>query len=283
MRRTRTDHRLPLARLSAFTAAIAAGGLLVAAAPTTVTAAGQEDYEWEPDEGLHEEEWYDPSDWMDDDWDDEVVTVDYEYDATAYQAYWDGYYDGYYDDAFGYDYWDDAWSAEYRSAYTDGYYDGWYDQTYDYDYDPVYYVYSWEVDDYDRDRDRDEMRSRGDRAKDDSEASSREKREAAEKAKDMRRIRGTVKRITQVEPKEKASDHVVLRMRMEDGSSVIADFGPEMSRKDMPVEAGDRVTIVGDRMTRGDRQVLVVHRIVHDGETYTLRDGGDGDAMAYGG
>ncbi len=60
--------------------------------------AEEEAYEWEAGEGYHEEEWYDPSDWFDDD-----SSVDYEDDS------W-GYYDDYgydYDDygyGYGYDY-----------------------------------------------------------------------------------------------------------------------------------------------------------------------------------
>jgi len=61
----------------------------------------REGYEWEPDEGYHEEEWYDPSDWFDDD-----STVDYENDT---YGYYDDYYDPYYGwgyDGYGYDYYD---------------------------------------------------------------------------------------------------------------------------------------------------------------------------------
>lgn len=52
----------------------------------------REGYEWEPGEGYHEEEWYDPSDWFDDD-----SSVDYENDNY-------GYYDDYYTPYYGWDY-----------------------------------------------------------------------------------------------------------------------------------------------------------------------------------
>ena len=65
-------------------AIIAACGMSLAAASFTVTthAQNQQDHmEWEPDEGFHEEEWYDPSDWFDDDFDGiSGPDTDYEYD-----------------------------------------------------------------------------------------------------------------------------------------------------------------------------------------------------------
>jgi hypothetical protein len=63
------------------------------------------EYEYEPGEGIHEEEWYDPSDWF-----DAGGGVDYErdwYNYTynyPYDYYGDGIY-GYYDDG-GYGFYD---------------------------------------------------------------------------------------------------------------------------------------------------------------------------------
>ena len=47
-----------------------------------------EEYEYEPGEGIHEEEWYDPSDWFNDD-----GRIDYENDTYGYGS---GFYDGLY-------------------------------------------------------------------------------------------------------------------------------------------------------------------------------------------
>lgn len=53
-----------------------------------------EQYEYEPGEGYHEQEWYDPSDWFETGRD-----VDYEYDRYEYDRYDDyGTYDYYTDD-----------------------------------------------------------------------------------------------------------------------------------------------------------------------------------------
>lgn len=80
----------------------------------------REGYEWEAGEGYHEEEWYDPSDWFDDD-----SSVDYE------------------NDTYDYDYYNDYTYPYYQWGY-DGYgYDN-YDYDYDYTFDSDY-----EVPDYD--------------------------------------------------------------------------------------------------------------------------------------
>lgn len=54
-----------------------------------------EQYEYEPGEGYHEQEWYDPSDWFE-------IGRDFDYEDDDYVG---GYYgDGYYDDDWYYDY-----------------------------------------------------------------------------------------------------------------------------------------------------------------------------------
>jgi hypothetical protein len=56
----------------------------------------REQYEWEPGEGYHEQEWYDPSDWF-----SFGSDTDYESDNWFSGGYLD---DGYYDDDWYYDY-----------------------------------------------------------------------------------------------------------------------------------------------------------------------------------
>lgn len=108
-------------------------GLSLGFASFASTAGAQDDndgeyMEWEADEGLHEEEWYDPSDWFDDDfdgidgpdtdyeYDDEYGWTDYDYDGEYYTAYNDEYYDS--------DWWYDSDRQLYNHGYYDGYYDG---------------------------------------------------------------------------------------------------------------------------------------------------------------
>lgn len=83
-----------------------------------------EDLEYEPGEGLHEEEWYDPSDWF-----DVSPGISYENDGYYGDSYWydDDYYsDDYYDyDEYGYD---DDYFYDRRSWYDEDYYtNDWWD------------------------------------------------------------------------------------------------------------------------------------------------------------
>ncbi len=87
-----------------------------------------EEYEYEPGEGLHEKEWYDPSDWFESDdaidyetdWYDYTYNYPYDYDYD-YDFY--GYDRGYYGDDMDY-----GWYTENEGLYEDWEY-GWH---YDY-------------------------------------------------------------------------------------------------------------------------------------------------------
>ncbi|MEQ8822276.1 MAG: hypothetical protein RLY93_18735 [Sumerlaeia bacterium] len=110
------------------TLALLGSGLLslgLVAAPLTLTA--QDDYEYEWDEGVHEEEWYDPSDWGDTA--PYTSTVDYERDNYYGDYFYDDTYDPYY-----YNYSTDYYGNGYNTN------TGTYDNTYTY-YD--YYTNDW--------------------------------------------------------------------------------------------------------------------------------------------
>ncbi len=81
-------------------APVAAASLALSAAPHVFA---DESYEWEPGWGVHEEEWYDPSDWFDGEDGMNVEEVgNYGYDDSYYgNNVWSGY--DYYGD-YGYDY-----------------------------------------------------------------------------------------------------------------------------------------------------------------------------------
>lgn len=104
-----------------WTALLIALALAVGMTAVPATAQYQEngaDYEWEPDEGLHEEEWYDPSDW----WDGEAgVEYEYDYYTDDWYDYEYGYEDEWYDEEYGYqgdeydtDWWEDNGQWEYE-------------------------------------------------------------------------------------------------------------------------------------------------------------------------
>lgn len=82
--------------------------------PTMAGAIDWSEYEYEPGEGLHQEEWYDPGDWF-----DTGPGVDYERDWYDYTYNYPYDYDH---DVFGY-YGDDLYGYEY-DYYSDDWYDG---------------------------------------------------------------------------------------------------------------------------------------------------------------
>lgn len=90
----------------------------------TLTTHAQDEWEWEAGEGFHEEEWYDPSDWFNED-----SQVSYEYDA------WDAYQPYEYGGDYRVD--DDEWEYGYHydepsNEWTYGYHYEPYDEDYDY-------------------------------------------------------------------------------------------------------------------------------------------------------
>jgi hypothetical protein len=100
------------------------------------------EYEWDPSSGLHREEWYDPSDWFDDD-----ESVEYEdYGPLGTDEY--GYYGGYgydYDLYDSYPYWSYGGDYDYYDMYDDGY--PYWEYGTDEDYEDMFdYDYGWDFD-----------------------------------------------------------------------------------------------------------------------------------------
>lgn len=176
----------------------------------------EEAYEWEPGEGYHEEEWYDPSDWFDAD-----SSVDYEDDYN-----W-GYGDGTnltgYDYDHYYDYIDDYYEENYRpnrSANTV------YDR-YDYDYDYL---------------------SRFDDNRNPDDADYEFNQELSGEIIGLQRIRGTYGQPQSVVLKLKTDDGTVQDIRL--GDRAYADrFLPKFNK-------GDRVAIGGERTDVNGRNIF---------------------------
>lgn len=268
MRTSKANNNSNLLSGSAIAAATAALGLM--AAP----ALAQQAYEYEPDEGWHEEEWYDPSDWFDDEPYDSYMseTMDYEYSDAAYDAYWDGYFDGFYDDVYGYDYWNPDWTTEYETSYTAGYADGYFDQTKGYAFTPGYYTFTYYAP-LDNKRPDDATRTKGDRANSSSKASDAKKQKAADKAQAETRLRGKLSGLTRID-KNTPKGHLVATVNLTNNKPMAVDMGPKMTLDTLPADQGDRVTIKGDMTERNGRSVLVAKKLVVDGKIFTLRGNG---------
>lgn len=199
-------------------------------------------------------------------------------------AYWEGYHDGFHDDEFGYEHWSNEWDRSYSSAYTDGYYDGYYDQQLEYGYDPHYYIYpvaiQYDVEGADREqqaerqrgeqrREQDKVRARGDRMGATAGRSQTMTRDVEQIAA-LKLIRGDVSSISEAKRSDKP-EHTVLRIDFQDRDEILADFGPEMSRQQIPFDRGDRVSLVGYHSKSEKGETIIVSSITHEGRVYKLR------------
>lgn len=91
---------------------------LVFWAPGSAYAIDESEYEYEYYEGLHEEEWYDPSDWFDDPGEGISYETDWYDNTYGYGDYYDSGYDFDYGGMYGGDY-----GGHDYNYYTDYWYD----------------------------------------------------------------------------------------------------------------------------------------------------------------
>lgn len=216
-------------------AMLAALALMTTAAPRALAAT---EYEWDPTWGLHEEEWYDPSDWFNKD--DGKVDIEevgnYGYDDTWYgSSLWNDY--GYYD-AYSYDY------DDYQPTYT-GYdsYEQW---------DPV--------------------ENRWVEVNATEEASKKKQQEAKTKAKekpstrqfakkDVVTMRGKVTNVTKVKTKGGDSEHTYAMLDVDKGKAVLVDFGPKAGMGKVKIEKGKDLQVRGPRAKFAGKYVLVAQQV----------------------
>lgn len=195
-----------------------------------------DDYEWDPTWGLHEEEWYDPSDWLNDD-----NTVDVE-DTGAF-----GYDDNYYAD----DYWNDI------SYYTDYSYD---DDTFDTAVSAVYYQwmpvdYTWETVESSQ---TDQKRASASQATNNPNYSGESKDISKDNVVTMK---GEIVGMTAITPSGTNKEHHFLILEPADGKNVIVDCGPVSDAKKMKFEKGDKIQVRGTRAKAGGRYVLIAQQL----------------------
>ncbi|MEM8756412.1 MAG: hypothetical protein AAGF47_01345 [Planctomycetota bacterium] len=276
----------------------------IAAAPATANAqySDENEYkEWSEDEGIHEEEWYDPSDWFDDDFDGiDIADTDYEYDYDYYDddtyalyddeeydsSWWndadqtlyvDSYHDGYYDGYDGYDSVYNDWSSDDDSntsaddrrheGYSSGYSDGQNDKRNGMSSNWTYYIFTMPVSNENRSdqqkRQANSDRKRGDRANE-ARTAGLDKNQCKQMAHgtNMQRIRGTVASVEQFK-KER------LGQQMKDHTvlRLTMDDGKTIVCDLGPnagkgvISEGDRVTIKGERVDRGGRTIFDAARL----------------------
>ncbi len=201
----------------------------------------RESYEWSPGEGYHEEEWYDPSDWFNDD-----GQVSYDYDDWGYDYYDDNY-------RAGYDYWDSPYDNDYpATTYRDWDYYTDEDDPLDYDYWDSRYDY-----DYRAQRDRMSDRNYGDRPTTHMTNSTL-----------SGRLDGWQKRNLQGQ----RDSHTLVKMRLENGRSAIVNLGPNVELSRLNLDRGDRILVKGDRGRIDGKQVLMAQRVRIDDRTIRMNN-----------
>jgi hypothetical protein len=204
-----------------------------------------EEYEWNPREGLHEEEWYDPGDWFDYD----TPGVDYDYDWWNYPYY--GYdYDTYYD-PYDYDY-----------DYDDDFYEPY---TYDYDYDNYFDDYGYETygfsDDYTWDRNslsnQDQNRSQAQRQ------SKGQGGQPQKMAKGSKTLQGEIQNMRTFQT-QSGQREIMATIENNQGERRKVLLGPVNQVRDFDVDEGDRIQVSGVVTTINGQRVLVANRFKLD-------------------
>ena len=219
--------------------AIAASLLLVAAAvPRAAAQDNDTEYEWDPTWGLHEEEWYDPSDWFNDDGKIDIEDVGtYGYDNTYYGGpFWTdrGYYGTY-----GYDYNDYDTTTTGADTYSS--------------WDPT--TQTWVV-----------------VAAGSEDASKKQRDDAKKKAgdqkpkqqidkKDVVTVRGTIGNVGRAKAKGSQQEHTYAQLNVAKGKDMLVDFGPKAQVGKMDLKKGTKVQVRGPRTKVGGKYILMAQQV----------------------
>lgn len=235
-------------------------GLVTAAAmallPLSSTAQLTADYEYEPGEGYHQEEWYDVGDWFDGGGYEEMYSAGYD----------DPYYDSNYWETTGMSSWDGAW----------------YDS---YDYDPVDYgYYYWDSDankwQRQQDQNRSEQAQRGQRKdQGDHKMAQRQQKKSEQRKADQQKKRpvqlsGKVdgfRRINIQNAKKDIHQHTFVKVTLKNGNKAIVDLGEKQGLATLDLEQGDSIKVRGKTAKIAGRTVVRASRIKVEGELTKLR------------
>lgn len=215
-------------------------GILLSAAPRIANA--DTEFEWDPTWGMHEEEWYDPSDWFNDE--DNKVNIEevgtYGYDDNYYtDGFWNGYsYYGYY----GYD------PVNYDLTYT-GY--------------DSYWQWNPEKNEWTQTSSTDSEKSRDEARKRSEEMTKKDPTTAGTKLdkKEIVTMRGTVSNMTRVKTKGAKQEHTYAVLDVDDKRSVLVDFGPKAEMGDVKIEKGKKLQVRGPRAKLNGRYLLVAQQV----------------------
>lgn len=268
--------------------------LSIAISPAAVLA--DEDYEWEAGEGYHEEEWYDPTDWFNED-----NQISYEYDYPYYNdSYWG-------DTTLDYNTWD---YDNYDSRTTAGDRDM---NNTTYVWDPVGYGWIYydarnsqnrsnrqasnqrdRMNQQDQRNQRNQQDGSAQRDRQDSGQNAQQDRQEwresmnrnsksqqsegqqSESRQQTKSVSGTVEGFREIDLRRRGGtpeSHTFVKLNMENRGSVIVNLGPKKDLQDLDLQRGDQVRIQGKQIRVNDRPVIKAESMMVDGETIRFQQG----------
>lgn len=75
-------------------------------------------------------------------------------------------------------------------------------------------------------------------------------------------VQGQVEDSKEMQTKQGRSDHTFLKVRMDNGRSVVLDLGPNIDRSDIQIERGDRLSAMGQRSDVNGRAIFVARSFI---------------------
>ena len=244
-----------------------AGFTLLVLPPTAIA-----DEWWERSPYYNEDEWYDPTDWLDGN--------NYEFDQEAYENYSAGLNDatsydyGYdheddrsYTNDWFYDYYDDGY-ASYHDFDDDGTYDYFY-RYYDYDDDGTYDAYFAYTDTNDDGiYDDFDYYSFGDvSAKDQQSSQKSQSRESK-----RRQVSGAIASTKRVSVRD--TQHLIATVEQENGRRIVVDLGPANKLNNIDLQQGDRLSARGPAILVGDKRIMLAQQVQVNGQPAQIQRSG---------
>lgn len=263
---------------------------LATSAPLCLTALSSPAQEQQRPSAYYEDAWDDIAEWIDGtdqrSVDANLGQPEDDWSSPSTDEYWWGYDDRADDDDWFYDYYDDGFTT-YFGGDEDGYYSyAW--SYYDYDQDGYYDAYDlyWDSDNdgiYDSfdyhviDDVATARQGRGGQGRQPQERPEQRRAERSmQQTSDMRRRRSAQRRQVNgivVNAKNVAvrdTDHRVVKLRLDDGRTVLADLGPAADLRRLDLQNGDPLAVRGPAMQVGERRIVVARQLRAGGRTYDV-------------
>ena len=191
--------------------------------------------EWDAQKGYHEEEWYDPSDWFNED------------GQTSYET-------------------DDdrripAVSTEYYTPYY-------------YYWDPAIVGWTTEVPDRQRSQTVSDTGNDAEDANGIAESDDSDRNQRSNMQRRNANFSGTIDGFRKMNLQTRGGqreEHSFVRLRLEDGRSRIVSIGSNVELSDLKLSQGEEIDVTGHIARVDDRQVLIAKRIETEDRTFNLK------------